>query len=177
VTLASERLVLQPVAPSDHASLHAMFTEPGVRRVIFDDAVIPPEQTEEIIAKSVALFAQQRFGLWIAFLKPGLESGPQLQGQALPIGFGGLWYFRDPPEVELLYGVSDRFIKRGYGREIAGAVVSYGFDVLGMREIRASTHPAHVDSRRVLEALGFTCERQEVVGGLDTAFYTTRRRG
>ena len=167
MTLESERLVLRPVAPSDHAALHAMFVEPGVRRVIFDDAIVPPEQTEEIIGKSVDLFARHRFGLWLASLKPEPSAA---------IGFGGLWYFRDPPELELLYGVSDRFVKHGYGREIARVVVRYGFDVLGMKEIRASTHPAHVDSRRVLDAVGFTCDRQDTVGGLDTVFYTTRAR-
>jgi len=92
-----------------------------------------------------------------------------------PVGFGALWYFRDPPELELLYGVSDTHVKRGYGREIARAIVAYGFDTLQMPEIRASTDPAHGDSRRLLDDLGFTFERQAVVGGLDTVFYFKRR--
>lgn len=170
MTLDSERLVLQPVAPADHARLHAMFTEPGVRRMIFDDTIIPPEQTAAIIAQSEELFATRRFGLWAARLKHEPAALVTL------VGFGGLWYFRDPPELELLYGVGDAYVKRGYGREIARAVVRYGFDGLGMQEIRASTHPAHLDSRRVLDDLGFTFERQAVVSGLDTVFYTNIAR-
>jgi ribosomal-protein-alanine N-acetyltransferase len=162
MTLDTARLVLRPLAPPDHAALHAMFTEPGVRRVIFDDAVIPAEQTTEIIAKSELLFATERLGLWQAHRRQG---DPEL------IGFGGFWYFREPPELELLYGVKDAQRGRGYGREIAAAVVQYGFDVLSMLEIRASTDPAHVDSRRVLEHLGFSLERRAVVAGLDTVFY------
>jgi [ribosomal protein S5]-alanine N-acetyltransferase len=163
MNLETERLVLRPVAPDDHDTLHALFTEPGVRRVIFDDVIIPPQQTAEIIEKSGRLFETERFGLWNAVLPP--PSGAAL------IGFGGFWYFRDPPELELLYGVGDAHVKRGFGREIATAVVRYGFDVLAMSEIRASTHPSHLDSRRVLEHLGFSLERQALIAGLETVFY------
>jgi ribosomal-protein-alanine N-acetyltransferase len=158
--IGTERLVLMPVAPADQAAVHEMFTEPGVRRIIFDDVILAPEQTAEIIGKSVSLFETSRFGLWLA----------RTNTRAL-VGFGGLWFFRDPPELELLYGVRDAHLKRGYGREIARAIVSYAADTLAMSELCASTHPSHVDSRRVLEDLGFVLERQAVAGGLDTVFY------
>jgi RimJ/RimL family protein N-acetyltransferase len=158
VILQTERLRLRPVAPSDHDALHAMFTEPGVRRVIFDNQVITPEQTDDIIQLSVELFRSRGFGLWIT-----------------TVGFGGFWYFRHPPELELLYAVADAHVKHGYGREIARAIIDYGFGQLKMDVIRASTDPTHVDSRRVLDALGFTFERQDVVDGLDTVFYTRAR--
>jgi [ribosomal protein S5]-alanine N-acetyltransferase len=106
--------------------------------------------------------------LWLA--RPRSEAAATTP----PIGFGAFWHFRDPPELELLYGVADAHVKQGYGREIAHAVVEYGFTTLGMREIRASTDAAHAVSRRLLDALGFTFERQAVVGGLDTAFYSLR---
>lgn len=161
MTLVTERLVLRPVAPPDHRALHELFTQPGVRRVIFDDEIIPFAQTTDIISKSETLFAARQYGLWAALTSAGQTT----------IGFGGLWLFRDPPELELLYGVGDAYRKRGYGREIARAVVRYGFDTLGLATIRASTHPTHIDSRRVLEDLGFVLERQAVVGGVDTVFY------
>jgi hypothetical protein len=41
-----------------------------------------------------------------------------------------------------------------------------------MSTIRASTDAAHAASRRLLEELGFELERQEVVAGLDTVFYS-----
>jgi ribosomal-protein-alanine N-acetyltransferase len=160
------RLVLRPVGPQDHAVLHALFTQPGVRRFIFDDEIISREQTTEIIRTSGDLFRTQQFGLWLAGRR-GDSSGA-----AVIVGFGGLWYFRDPPELELLYGVADAELKQGYGREIAGAVVDYSVTTLQMAEVRASTDAAHADSRRLLEVLGFTFERQAVVGELDTVFYS-----
>jgi RimJ/RimL family protein N-acetyltransferase len=169
VTLDTDRLILCPVAPADHARLHALFTQPGVRRVIFDDEIIPSDRTVDIIRTSEACFTKERFGLWLARLKPFTAE------DVAPIGFGALWYFRDPPELELLYGVGDSHVKRGYGREIARAIVQYGFSTLHMPEIRASTDPAYTDSRRLLDDLGFTFERQAVVHGLDTVFYSRRR--
>jgi ribosomal-protein-alanine N-acetyltransferase len=166
MTLATPRLVLRPVRPQDHAALHALFTQPGVRRFVFDDEIITREQATEIICTSGDLFRTQRFGLWLA------RRTAEAANQDDPIGFGALWYFRDPPELELLYGVADAELQQGYGREIAHAVVAYGFATLQMPEIRASTDAAHGASRRVLDALGFTFARQAVVAELDTAFYS-----
>jgi uncharacterized protein YciI len=64
--LKSGRLILRPVRPEDHAGLHALFTQPGVRRFVFDDEIISSEQTTEIIRTSVELFRTQQFGLWLA---------------------------------------------------------------------------------------------------------------
>jgi len=166
--LETARLVLRPVRPQDHAGLQAIFTQPGVRRYVFDDEVITAEQTTEIICTSGDLFRTQQFGLWLA----RRQSEPVASED--PVGFGALWYFREPPELELLYGVADAELKQGYGHEIARAVVNHGFATLRMPEIRASTDAAHAASRRLLDALGFTFERQAIVGKLDTAFYSLR---
>jgi [ribosomal protein S5]-alanine N-acetyltransferase len=166
--LETARLALRPVTPADHAGLHGLFTQPGVRRFVFDDQIITSEHTEAIVGKSEDLFRTAQYGLWLA--RPRSEAAATTP----LIGFGAFWHFRDPPELELLYGVADAHVKQRYGREIAHAVVEYGFTTLGMREIRASTDAAHAMSRRLLDALGFTFERQAVVGGLDTAFYSLR---
>jgi ribosomal-protein-alanine N-acetyltransferase len=155
------RLRLRPVVPADQPALHALFTQPGVRRFLFDDEVLSTERTEEIIRTSQELFARENRGLWIA----------QLPQDGTAVGFGALWYFRDPPELELLYGVGDDYVKQGYGREIARAVVDYGFGVLRMPSIRASTDAGHTDSQRLLDDLQFTLERRATVAGLDTVFY------
>lgn len=155
------RLVLRPVIHADLTALHTLFTQPGVRRFIFDDEILTTERTADLIRTSSELFDRERFGLWIALRREG----------RVPIGFGAFWYFRDPPELELLYAVGDDHLKQGYGREIARAVIDYGFRVLRMPAIRASTDAAHADSQRLLESLQFTLERRAVVNGLDTVFY------
>ena len=161
------RLLLRPVTAAHQAALHALFTQPGVRRFIFDDQIIDAARTGDIIRTSIESFEKQRFGLWLAQPMRGADC----------VGFGAFWHFREPPELELLYGVADQHRKQGYGREIAHAVVDYGFRVLGMTAIRASTDTAHAESRRLLEDLGFAMERRATVGGLDTVFYSRRAPG
>ena len=149
---------------ADLEPLHATFTLPGVRQFIFDDHIIPREQTQEIIDRSIALFAEHGFGLWLAHERADADADIT--------GIGAYWYFREPPELELLYGVADHRVGRGYGLEIATALVQYGFDVLRMPVIRASTDAPNVASQRLLGKLAFAFERRAIVNGLDTLFYT-----
>jgi len=163
--LTTARFALRPLGAADAQELHALWTAPGVRRFLWDDEVIPRAQTDEIVARSAELFAGRGLGLW------GARARDRGAHDALA-GFAGYWYFRDPPELELLYGVAEP--GRGAATEIARALVDYGFDALGFDEIRASTDAAHAASARVLDKLGFTLERRATAAGLDTLFYRRR---
>ena len=86
----------------------------------------------------------------------------------------GFWTFRDPPELELLYGLGRAYWGQRLATELATAIVEYGIRQLHVREIRASTDPPNEASVRVLERLGFTLERRVVVAGRDTLFFALR---
>jgi RimJ/RimL family protein N-acetyltransferase len=159
--LLTARCELRPVSAGDAAELHALWTAPGVRRFLWDDEIIPLEQTADAIRTSEALFRDHRFGLWAA----------RLQGEAPIAGFAGLWPFRDPPEFELLYGVAEAHWGRGLAVEASRAVLDYCRDALSMTRLRASTDAGNTASVRVLDRLGFTPVRRAVAGGLDTLFY------
>lgn len=159
--LRTNRLELWPVRLADADALHALWTAPGVSRFLWYGKIISLDRTTEIVTASEQLFRERRFGLWSAW------------GAACTqlIGFGGFWYFRNPPELELLFGVRESQWGHGYATEISGAVVEYGFGALGFDRIRASTDGENVASARVLEKLGFRSLKRAVVGGLDTSFY------
>ena len=139
-------------------------TQPGVRRYLFDNQLLPPEATTDILQKNTALFAERGFGLWLA--RP--RDSEQL------IGFSGFWFFHDPPDLQLIYAVGDDDVGRGYGREMARAIVEHGFTALKMDRVRACTDPPNIASQRLLDDLGFMFEKRDVVGGLDTLFYLAR---
>jgi ribosomal-protein-alanine N-acetyltransferase len=159
--LTTRRCVLHPLSPDDTAQLHALWSSPGVRRFLWDDEIIPIARTRAAIEHSQAMFAGEAYGLW--GVRP--SASPNL------IGFAGLWPFRDPPDLELLYGVTEQLWGHGYAAEIAQAVMTYCFDTLDMPIIRASTDVANAPSVRVLEKLGFHCVRRSTVNALDTVFY------
>jgi RimJ/RimL family protein N-acetyltransferase len=165
--LRSARCRLRPVAPDDVARLHEIFTGPGVRRYLWDDEIIPIERTRFVVELSERMFRDERFGLW----------GTWLSGTPSMIGFAGLWRFRDPPDLELLYGLAESHRGRGYATEVARAVVGYCFAALDMPAVRASTDAGNAASTRVLDRLGFSFDRSATVGGIDTVFYERRRNG
>jgi ribosomal-protein-alanine N-acetyltransferase len=164
--LRTARLVMRPLVAGDAEQLHELWTTAGVRRFLWDDEVIPPARTVAAIERSQTLFRERAFGLWGAW--------PAQQPSTLA-GFGGLWPFREPPELELLYGVAEPEWGRGYATDLAHAVVGYCFDVLGMSRVGASTDVANVASIRVLEKLGAAFVRRADVDGLDTVFYEVRQ--
>ena len=88
------------------------------------------------------------------------------------VGFAGLWHFRDPPELELVFGVARDSWGRGFATESARAVMRYAFGELGFARIDAGTDAPNAASLRVLEKLGMRRTRRETVGGLDTVFFT-----
>jgi ribosomal-protein-alanine N-acetyltransferase len=163
--LQTERLRLRPLTPDDAEALHRLWTDPGVRQYLWDGEVIAREKTEEIVRRSAELFETTGLGLWAVLPR---------DSEALA-GFCGYWFFRDPPELELLYGIAEEQWGRGLATEAARAMLRYGFEVLGFERIAASTDAANTASVRVMEKLGMTFDRRAEIGGLDTIFYSATR--
>jgi RimJ/RimL family protein N-acetyltransferase len=158
--LAAGGLSMQPLAEADAPDLHELWTTAGVRRWLWDGRLVSLDETREIVETSRRMFADRRFGLW------GVrEAGPRL------VGFAGFWYFRQPIELELLYGISEEAWGRGHATAAGRAVLRYGFGSLQMPVIRASTDGGNVASARVLGKLGFDLTRRATIGGLETCFY------
>ena len=162
--LRTDRFELSPLSDADTRELHEIWTSPGVRRYLFDDEVLSVERSAALVAESRRLLDAEGAGLWAV----RLPESPTV------VGFAGLWYFRDPPERELLYGVAERAWGQGVATEAAAAILRYGLERLGYDEIAASTDSANAASVRVMEKLGMTFLRCETVAGLDTIFYSIR---
>lgn len=143
--------VLRPVEPGDLDELHAIFTHPDVRRYMWDDEIIARDVTASIVERSQEQFRTEGHGLWLA----------RLQG-AVPIaGFCGFWYFHEPPQLELLYGLAPVCWGRGLATELAQAMIRYGFDDLGFSRIIGSTDVPNVASCRVMERAGMRLLRRD----------------
>ncbi|GBD25020.1 hypothetical protein HRbin30_00334 [bacterium HR30] len=154
------RLVLRPVNAGDIEELHQIWIAPGVRRFLFDGQVLEWSQASRMIEQSCNLYEREGTGLWLARHRTDKEA----------IGFAGFWYFREPPELELLYGVAETYWGQGYATEAATAVLRYGVEVLGIRRIVASADAGNRASIRVMEKLGMRIVRRAVVDGRDTVF-------
>jgi len=54
IELCTERLRLRSVAPADRDALHRLWTDPGVRRFLWDERVIDLATVDGVIAVSAA---------------------------------------------------------------------------------------------------------------------------
>ena len=159
--IKTPRLRLRPIAATDLDALHGLLIQPGVRRYLLDDEVIPRERTREFIDTSAASFEADGYGLWAATVTGG---------DAL-IGFCGFWKFHEPPRLELLYALGDDYRGRGFASEMAAAMIRSGFETLKFDRIEASTDAPNTASIAVMERAGMTFWKRDLCGGRDTIFY------
>jgi ribosomal-protein-alanine N-acetyltransferase len=73
-------------------------------------------------------------------------------------GLGPLEF--DPERIELYYGISYPDWGKGYATEAARAMLRYGFEMVGLREIVAVVNRENLASKRVLEKLGMPYRRE-----------------
>lgn len=163
--IETERLRLRPFTTEDAGALHRLWTEPGVRKYLWDDEVIQRERVDAVLAENDRLFAEKGYGLWAVLPRSGGELA----------GFCGYWHFREPPELELLYGIAPALWGQGLAPEAALAMIRFGFERLGFERIAASTDAPHAASVRVMEKAGLRFESRFTHAGLDTLRYVLDR--
>lgn len=161
IILESTRLHLQPFAKPDIERLHAFWTEPGVRKYLWDDVVISREQVADIVANSIHDFVANGLGHWVITFK----------GESELVGWAGLRHFGAPPEVEILYGIVPQYWGRGLAVEAALTVLRYGFETLGLHRVYAGTDPPNTASVRVMEKVGMRFDRRTEINGLAAIYY------
>jgi RimJ/RimL family protein N-acetyltransferase len=129
-------LKLRAVEAPDGDALHAIFTEPGVRRYLFDDVLLTRAQTQQHVEAACG------HGAWVI-----LEDG----------AVAGLVSLRPAgAHRELIVVVAERYWGTGLVFAAAGAAMRHGFDTLGLSCIRASVDLPNERSHRLMQRLGLT---------------------
>jgi ribosomal-protein-alanine N-acetyltransferase len=165
--LNTGRMRLRPISSDDVDALHALWTDPDVRRYLWDDRIIPRETVEQIVAQSLATFESDGFGFF------ALEMQDQ-SGEL--IGFCGHRHAEDVQgQVELLYGIHPTYWGEGLVAEAAREVLRFGFESCDFDRVIAATDTPNQQSVRVLQKLGMTFECRREFHGLDTVFYSMTR--
>lgn len=159
-TLASARLLLRPCALTDVELLVQHWSQPGVRRYLFDDRATNHEEVTGFVAQSLNTFAERGFGLWVVLDK---ESGD----------FCGVCGFMDKDGTpDLLFSVEPEYQGKGLATESGARVIAYACAELGIRQIVATVDKPNLDSIRVLEKLGMQRTEEKLVSGNALLFYS-----
>lgn len=161
VQLTTARLRLRPCNAADIDDLHQLWTDPGVRKYLWDDEIIAREVAAEVVASSLQDFANFGFGHWVVTWKE----------QAELLGWCGLRKFGEPIAIEVLYGIKPEFWGQGLAVEATRAILHYGFAELNLERIYAGTDPPNAASVRVMEKVGMKFDKRTQINGLDAIYY------
>jgi ribosomal-protein-alanine N-acetyltransferase len=164
--IETARLRMRPITLDDVDAIHQIWTDAGVRKYLWDDEVISREETVAVIEKSLKYFHCKGFGLFAVL---------PIDGERI-IGFCGYWFFHEPPQLELLYGIITDQWGKGFAPEAATAMLRLGFEELGFYEVIASTDAPNTASVRVMEKLGMSFLKRQDTEGLDTIYYSIQQK-
>jgi [ribosomal protein S5]-alanine N-acetyltransferase len=158
--LTTERLVLRPVTAGDHAVLVAHWTQPEVRRFLFDGAALSAAEVAETIGESIRDFAVGGYGVWLIQEAEQVGFGGPEPNDPGPIGPGlaGTAGLR-PLEnlgLEIFYSLAPALWGRGYATEAARAVVAHALGPLRLPEVLAEVDEGNAASVAVVKRLGMT---------------------
>lgn len=160
--LRTKRLVLRPIEESDAEALHGFWTDPAVRKYLWDNQIIPLEKVLQIVDDSERCFRTVGSGLFAL----------ELAGRPDElIGFCG-HRFMNERDIEMLYGIQPRFWGEGMVTEAAQEVLRHGFETCGLTRVLCVTDTPNQRSVRVMQRLGMVFEQRCQHNGLDTVFYS-----
>jgi ribosomal-protein-alanine N-acetyltransferase len=93
------------------------------------------------------------------------------------IGMGGLtpWTWEGEELVDITYRLRESAWGKGYGWELAEALVHHGFRELGLDQITATITPDNLPSKKIAEKLGMKFDRHILLLGVPTDLYRLRR--
>lgn len=152
--LDTPRLLLRVHREEDAPFMVRLNSDPEVVRYV-GDGPLDPAKARELIAGLRRQFRERGLGRLIVVEKATGE----------PVGWCGLKLL-DDGVVDLGY----RFLRdrwgRGYATEAGAAALAYGFETLGLREIRAHALAPNEASFRVMRKLGMAEARrgEDVLG-------------
>jgi ribosomal-protein-alanine N-acetyltransferase len=146
VSIRTDRLALHPFTPGDEDALVAMFRDAGVRRFLLDGKLVDRDWVRAEIEDSVRRFAEGSLGIFLA----------RDRSRDAPVGFTGFRPFREPPVLELLYGLYPALWGRGLATEMARAMLRLAFDRHGLDVVDTAVDAPNAASIRVLQRLGFS---------------------
>lgn len=93
------------------------------------------------------------------------------------LGMGGLtpWTYEEEKMIDITYRLRESAWGKGYGLELARALVEYGFNHLNLSEITATITPDNAASKAIAAKLGFTFDKHIILKNVATDLYRLKR--
>jgi ribosomal-protein-alanine N-acetyltransferase len=143
--LETERLTLRAITPDDRFAIFENYSDPDVAEWFFDQAYTHIEQADQVIQEFTEKTTEGKGLAWAIVLGESDEFVGTCSYEKLNVEGQG----------EIGFDLAKKHWGHGYMTEALGAIITYGFGVLGLVSIEAHTYSRNVRARQVLERLGF----------------------
>lgn len=163
--LETKRLFLRKWTNADAEALFEILRDAEVARYISDGKPFSMEKTMEFLVWAENYERENGFCRWKVVEKSSGET----------IGSCGFARPHGTTEIELGYLFAQKHWGKGFATEIAEAVMIYGFEKLGFREIIAMTDLENIASQKVLEKIGFTKRGAGIYDNVETLVFQAEK--
>lgn len=144
VWLETERLGLRRFTPADRDWLCALYSDSDVTE--FLGGVLSPDVVDVMMRRRFLEYydANPGMGIWMTVERASGE----------PVGFHLLNNIQGESIIQVGFALSKPVWGRGYGTEMASAVLRHGFETLGLPKIVGMASLRNLASQRVLQKIG-----------------------
>lgn len=143
------RVHVRHLEAGDVDALLAVYGDAETMAPLGDDRVLSRDDCAQWVDVTARNVARRGYGM----------SAVELRGSSDVIGFCGLVHPGDQQEAELKYALRRDHWGRGFGSEVAAAMLAHGRAAFGLRRIIATVAPGNIASRQVLTKIGMEHER------------------
>lgn len=158
--LETERAILRKFTINDLDALALICTNPQVMKYIgIECKPVSREQTEEALISILAFWDKNGIGRLAVIDKANGNL----------IGYAGLRFHEGT--AELVYMLDEPYWNKNLATEISNAVIKFGFETRNFPRIIAVTRPDNKASIRVMEKIGMTLEKGDVIYGISAVVY------
>ncbi|MEP6705330.1 MAG: GNAT family N-acetyltransferase [Acidobacteriota bacterium] len=148
--LETERLRLRKITVADAEFIHGLMNEPAYLEYIGDKGVKTVGDAERFLANvAIKSYEDNGFGHYIV----------ELPDSGTPMGTCGYVKRAELDDPDIGFAFLPEFRKQGYALESAKAMLSFGIDTLGFKNISAITTQHNDRSVQLLNKLGFRFEK------------------
>jgi RimJ/RimL family protein N-acetyltransferase len=144
--LLSPRLRLTPVRLANLQQLHTHWIKPDVRKHLWDDRIITPDDVWDAIGDSLELEIETGIGL----LNVHEISSAVFVGVA---GFVRLNKANASAEPEFMYSFEPNYWNKGFAQEAVSTIMHYAFQTLRLPRVLASADQDNTRSTQLLSRL------------------------
>ncbi len=162
IVAKTERLNIRCLCESDLSALAEMLADPEVMKFSVN-GVMTREATKKFLDWCLEMYSGKGFGSW------ALEE----RETSKFLGFAGLTpeTRKEREEVDLGYRLARKYWTRGFATEATTKILEYGFKTLLLDSISCTVIPAHLDSIKVAEKVGFSSYEMAATHGTTVRIY------